>query len=140
MEFDIPAGARHILQALTATGFEACLVGGCVRDLLRGVTPHDWDVCTSALPKETERCFAGQRIIETGLKHGTVTVIEGGKAYEITIYRTEGPYSDSRRSDYVRFVPNLVEDLAQRDFTTNAAAMDWRETCGTPSAATSGMA
>ena len=124
MRSDIPAGARHILQTLTGAGFEAYLVGGCVRNLLRGVAPHDWDICTSALPEETEGCFAGQRIIETGLKHGTVTVLEGGEPYEITTYRTEGPYSDSRRPDFVRFVPSLEQDLARRDFTMNAIAMD----------------
>ena len=124
MNFDIPAAARHILQTLAGAGFEAHLVGGCVRDLLRGVTPHDWDICTSALPEETEACFAGRRIIETGLKHGTVTVLEGGEPYEITTYRTEGPYSDSRRPDFVRFVPSLEQDLSRRDFTMNAVAMD----------------
>ncbi len=124
VKFDIPAGARQVLQALTAAGHEAYLVGGCVRDLLRGVEPHDWDICTSALPEETERYFAGQRIIETGLKHGTVTVLVDGEPYEITTYRTEGPYSDSRRPDYVRFVPDLTEDLARRDFTMNAIATD----------------
>ena len=122
MKFEIPAGARQVLQALTAAGHEAYLVGGCVRDLLRGVEPHDWDICTSAMPEETERCFAGQRIIETGLKHGTVTVLVDGEPYEITTYRTEGPYSDSRRPDYVRFVPDLTEDLVRRDFTMNAIA------------------
>ncbi len=122
VKFDIPAGARQVLQALTAAGHEAYLVGGCVRDLLRGVEPHDWDICTSAMPEETERCFAGQRIIETGLKHGTVTVLVDGEPYEITTYRTEGPYSDSRRPDYVRFVPDLTEDLVRRDFTMNAIA------------------
>lgn len=95
-----------------------------MRDLLRGVEPHDWDICTSALPEETEQCFADQRFIETGLKHGTVTVLVGGEPYEITTYRTEEPYSDSRRPDYVRFVPNIKEDLARRDFTMNAIAMD----------------
>ena len=124
MKFDIPSGARHVLHTLAAAGFETYLVGGCVRDLLRGVPPHDWDICTSALPEETEACFAGQRIIETGLKHGTVTVMEEGEPYEITTYRTEGPYSDSRRPDFVRFVPDLEEDLARRDFTMNAIAMD----------------
>lgn len=124
MNFEIPDGARHILQTLNSAGHEAYLVGGCVRDLLRGVEPHDWDICTSALPEETERCFADRRVIETGLKHGTVTVLEEGESYEITTYRTEGPYSDSRRPDYVRFVPNLEQDLARRDFTMNAIAMD----------------
>lgn len=124
MNFEIPDGARHILQTLNSAGHEAYLVGGCVRDLLRGVEPHDWDICTSALPEETERCFADRRVIETGLKHGTVTVLVGSEPYEITTYRTEGPYSDSRRPDYVRFVPNLEQDLARRDFTMNAIAMD----------------
>ncbi len=124
MKFEIPDGVRRILQTLNGAGFEAYLVGGCVRDLLRGMEPHDWDICTSALPEETEACFAWQRIIETGLKHGTVTVLEGGEPYEITTYRTEGPYSDSRRPDFVQFVPDLEQDLARRDFTMNAIAMD----------------
>ena len=124
MKPDIPGGVRHILQTLADAGFEAHLVGGCVRDLLRRVEPHDWDICTSALPEETERCFADRRVIETGLKHGTVTVLEEGEPYEITTYRTEGPYSDSRRPDFVCFVSNLEEDLARRDFTMNAIAMD----------------
>ena len=123
MQFEFSSGAKHILQTLTGAGYEAYLVGGCVRDLLRGVEPHDWDICTSARPEETEGCFAGQRIIETGLKHGTVTVLEDGKPYEITTYRTEGPYSDSRRPDYVEFVSSLEADLARRDFTMNAIAM-----------------
>ena len=124
MNFEIPDGARYILQTLNIAGHEAYLVGGCVRDLLRGVGPHDWDICTSALPEETERCFVARRVIETGLKHGTVTVMEEGEPYEITTYRTEGPYSDSRRPDFVRFVPDLEQDLARRDFTMNAIAMD----------------
>ena len=123
MSPDIPGGVRHILQTLADTGFEAHLVGGCVRDLLRGVEPHDWDICTSARPEETEACFAGHRIIETGLKHGTVTVLEEGEPCEVTTYRTEGPYSDSRRPDYVEFVSSLEADLARRDFTMNAIAM-----------------
>ena len=95
-----------------------------MRDLLRGARPQDWDICTSARPEETERCFAGRRILETGLKHGTVTVLEEGVPFEITTYRAEGPYSDSRRPDYVEFVSSLEADLARRDFTVNAIAMD----------------
>ena len=124
MKFEIPAGAGYILQMLTAAGHEGYLVGGCVRDLLRGVEPHDWDICTSALPEETEQRFAGRRILGTGLKHGTVTVLVEDEPYEITTYRREGPYSGRRRPDYVRFVPDLAEDLARRDFTMNAIAMD----------------
>ncbi len=123
MQFEFSSGAKHILQTLTGAGYEAYLVGGCVRDLLRDEEPHDWDICTSARPEETEGCFAGQRIIETGLKHGTVTVLEDGKPYEITTYRTEGPYSDSRRPDFVEFVSSLEADLARRDFTMSAIAM-----------------
>jgi len=123
MKFAIPSSAERILQVLTAAGHEAYLVGGCVRDLLRGVPPHDWDICTAARPEETEACFAGRRVLETGLKHGTVTVLEDGQPYEITTCRTEGPYSDSRRPDYVCFVSNLEEDLSRRDFTINAIAL-----------------
>ena len=124
MKFEIPAGARYILRTLAAGGYEACLVGGCVRDLLRGVRPHDWDICTSARPEETEACFAGCRVIETGLRHGTVTVLAEGIPCEITTYRAEGPYSDSRHPDFVRFVSDLETDLARRDFTMNAIAME----------------
>ena len=123
MKFDIPSGAAHILQTLTRAGHEAWLVGGCVRDLLRGVRPHDWDICTSARPEETEGCFSGRRIIETGLKHGTVAVVEDGTPYEITTYRADGPYSDGRRPDFVRFVSDLEADLARRDFSMNAVAL-----------------
>lgn len=124
MKIDMPAGVRRILRTLTDRGYEAYLVGGCVRDLLRGVAPHDWDICTRARPEETQACFPGRQILENGLKHGTVTVIDGGEPYEITTFRAEGPYSDSRRPDYVQFVPDLERDLARRDFTINAMAMD----------------
>ena len=123
MDFDISPGAKHILQSLTVSGYEAYLVGGCVRDLLRGVPPHDWDVCTSARPEETAACFPGCRIVNTGFRHGTVTVLLDGVPYEITTFRADGPYSDSRRPDHVRFVPDLEQDLARRDFTVNAIAM-----------------
>ncbi|MEY8317330.1 HD domain-containing protein [Oscillospiraceae bacterium 50-58] len=123
MKFEIPSGAAYILQSLHDAGYESWLVGGCVRDLLRGIEPHDWDICTSARPEEVERCFAGHRIIETGLKHGTVAVLEDGTPYEITTYRTEGPYYDGRRPDYVAFVSSLESDLARRDFTMNAIAL-----------------
>ena len=132
MKSHIPAGVQRVLQTLTVAGFEAYLVGGCVRDLLRGVEPHDWDICTSALPEETAACFAGRRVIETGIKHGTVTVVEDGEPFEITTYRAEGPYTDSRRPDFVRFVPDLERDLARRDFTMNAIAMDLDETLRDP--------
>lgn len=118
----VPADVLELLNRLRAHGYEAWLVGGCVRDLLMGVPPHDWDICTSALPEETERCFPGCRVIETGLRHGTVTVLRGGQPYEITTYRTERGYSDHRHPDGVSFVRSLREDLARRDFTVNAMA------------------
>lgn len=124
MELAIPRGAERILRTLTAAGYEAYLVGGCVRDLLRGVPPQDWDICTSALPEETKACFPDLRILETGLKHGTLTLLTGEGAYEVTTYRSDGPYSDGRRPDRVRFVTSLREDLSRRDFTMNAMAMD----------------
>ena len=123
MDFDIPSGAERILRALTAAGYEAYLVGGCVRDLLRGETPHDWDICTSARPEETAACFTGGRVLETGLRHGTVTVLTDSGPYEITTWRAEGPYSDGRRPDRVDFISELERDLARRDFTMNAAAL-----------------
>ena len=88
MKFKIPDGTRHILQNAERRGLRGLSVGGCVRDLLRGVEPHDWDICTSVLPEETEQCFADRRIIKTGLKHGTVTVMEGGGPCGLPPYLT----------------------------------------------------
>ena len=89
MSLQIPAGAERILRTLNGAGHEAWLVGGCVRDLLRGAAPHDWDICTSARPEQTIACFPGRQAVTTGLKHGTVTVLEEGAPYEITTFRTE---------------------------------------------------
>ncbi len=119
----VPEGARYILNTLNAAEYEAFLVGGCVRDLLRGAQPHDWDVCTSARPEEILVCFPGDRTLETGRKHGTISVLTADGAYEVTTYRADGAYSDGRHPDSVRFVSRLEEDLARRDFTMNAAAL-----------------
>lgn len=132
MQYKIPAGAARILEILETAGHEAYLVGGCVRDLLRGAEPHDLDICTSAKPEETKTCFATSKLIETGIKHGTLTVIENGESCEITTYRTDLGYSDRRRPDAVVFVTNLYEDLRRRDFTINAIAMDRRGTLRDP--------
>ena len=121
-DFPVPAGAAQALERLHRAGHEAWLVGGCVRDRLLGREPKDYDVTTSALPEETERVFAGETLIETGLKHGTVTVILAGEPVEITTYRVDGTYSDGRRPDSVTFTRSLAEDAARRDFTINAMA------------------
>ena len=119
----IPQEVKTVLHTLTDAGFEAFVVGGCVRDMLRGVTPHDWDITTSALPEETMALFP-HFAIPTGLRHGTVTVLSGGIGCEVTTYRADGDYTDHRRPDGVTFTRSLREDLARRDFTVNAMAMD----------------
>lgn len=120
---NIPQGPDEILNRLTAAGFQAYAVGGCVRDSLLGTVPGDWDICTSALPEETEACFSDLRVVETGLKYGTVTVIFQGVPYEITTFRSDGNYLDHRRPRQVNFVRTLKEDLLRRDFTINAMAV-----------------
>ena len=122
MELALPCGAAYVLRALRAAGHEAYVVGGCVRDSLLGRVPVDWDVTTSALPEETKAVFSGAPVIETGIRHGTVTVLVDGEPVEITTYRVDGPYSDGRRPDSVAFTRSLREDLARRDFTVNAMA------------------
>lgn len=119
---DIPAGPAAILAGLAAGGHSAYVVGGCVRDALRGRVPHDWDVCTSARPEQVAACFPGRPVLPTGVRHGTVTVLLEGVPYEVTTYRVDGAYSDGRRPDQVRFVDRLPQDLARRDFTINAMA------------------
>lgn len=119
---DIPNYAQQALDHLTVKGFYAYVVGGCVRDSLLGLTPNDWDICTSAMPEEIISCFTGYKVIETGIKHGTVTVIIDREHVEITTYRTEESYSDHRHPDKVTFTDKLVDDLARRDFTMNAIA------------------
>ena len=120
----IPSEIGYFLNRLADSGHEAYLVGGCVRDFLLGKAPDDFDVTTSALPEETMAVFASDRVVGTGLRHGTVTVLHGGVSVEITTYRTEGAYSDGRHPDSVAFTRSLTEDLRRRDFTVNAMAMD----------------
>lgn len=116
--------AIGIIDKLYAAGFDAYLVGGCVRDLLLGKVPSDWDVATSALPKEVINVFNGGKVIETGIKHGTVTIVSDGLPVEVTTFRIDGDYEDRRRPAKVTFIRNLREDLLRRDFTINALA--WR--------------
>lgn len=121
-ELSLPAPVETALRRLRDAGFSAYIVGGCVRDALLGKTPSDYDITTSALPEETATVFAGERVIETGVRHGTVTVLLGGMPLEITAFRVDGAYSDGRHPDAVSFTRSLREDLARRDFTMNAIA------------------
>ncbi|MBQ9552427.1 MAG: CCA tRNA nucleotidyltransferase [Clostridia bacterium] len=118
----VPANVREALDRLTESGYEAYAVGGCVRDSLLGREPSDWDICTSALPEQTEAVFRDFRTVPTGVRHGTVTVILG-EPLEITTFRVDGRYLDCRRPEQVTFTDRLVEDLARRDFTVNAMAL-----------------
>lgn len=121
----IPPEIQFIIERLQKNGFEAYLVGGCVRDMLMDITPHDYDITTSAPPEIILSLF--EKTVPTGIKHGTVTVINSSFAAEVTTYRTDGEYSDHRRPERVTFVKSLKEDLARRDFTVNAIAYNENE-------------
>ncbi|HXX29881.1 MAG TPA: [cytidine(C)-cytidine(C)-adenosine (A)]-adding enzyme [Myxococcaceae bacterium] len=118
----VPAGVRQVVDRLRGAGHEAFLVGGCVRDLVAGREPGDWDVATEALPADVQRLF--RKVVPTGIAHGTVTVLVPGGHVEVTTYRVEAGYTDGRRPDRVEFRRDLEEDLARRDFTINAMAYD----------------
>lgn len=122
MSIKLPQYIKDILARFNDEGFEAFCVGGAVRDSLLLKEPFDWDITTSALPEETKKLFFDMRVIETGIKHGTVTVISNGFPVEITTYREDGAYLDSRHPENVFFTKSLKEDLARRDFTVNAIA------------------
>ena len=117
---DVPEKVEHIIDTLTAAGHEAYAVGGCVRDALLGREPADWDITTSARPEQVKAVFA--HTIDTGIEHGTVTVMIGKEGYEVTTYRIDGEYEDSRHPKEVQFTSQLLEDLKRRDFTINAMA------------------
>ena len=123
----LPENVSFTLNQLNKNGFEAYAVGGCVRDRLLNIEPDDWDITTSALPEETQKIFADFKLNLKGLKHGTVGIIRNGTMIEVTTFRIDGRYTDSRRPDSVTFTPSLKEDLARRDFTVNAMAMDINE-------------
>ena len=117
---NIPPQVNYIIQTLEAAGYEAYIVGGCVRDSLRGIAPKDWDITTSATPAEAKGLFS--RTIDTGIQHGTITVLVDKLPFEVTTYRIDGEYLDSRRPATVAFTANITEDLSRRDFTMNAIA------------------
>lgn len=121
----MPQEVRSLLARLESADYQGWAVGGCVRDTLRGAVPSDWDVTTDARPERVMALF-GERAIPTGLKHGTVTVCAGETHVEVTTFRRDGTYSDHRRPDAVQFSFSLEEDLARRDLTVNAMAMDLR--------------
>ena len=118
MKFDLPKTVKKTLDTILANGYKAYIVGGCVRDLLCGKVPHDYDIATDATPQEIKSLFS--KTVDTGIKHGTVTVITDGEPIEVTTFRTEGSYSDSRHPESVSFVSDITKDLARRDFTVNA--------------------
>lgn len=118
MTFKIPFFVTETINTLQKNGYEAYMVGGCVRDILMGIPPHDYDVTTNALPNQVKELF--DRTADTGIKHGTITVIWDKNTVEVTTYRTESNYTDNRHPDCVSFVSNLKEDLSRRDFTVNA--------------------
>lgn len=125
MHLKIPMAAASVIDALVQNGYEAYAVGGCVRDALLGREPNDWDVTTSARPETIMDIFSsreGFRAVPTGIAHGTVTVVAGGEPIEVTTYRIDGEYSDSRHPDRVEFTDDLAADLSRRDFTVNAMA------------------
>lgn len=121
----LPMPVQFILNKLNDNGYEGFIVGGCVRDCLLGIKPHDWDICTSALPEQVMELFKDFKVIPTGIKHGTVSVVFDDKPeniFEITTYRIDGEYKDNRHPETVKFVTDLESDLSRRDFTINAIA------------------
>ena len=125
MEIQLPQKVQFIIETLNQAGFEAYAVGGCVRDSILGRKPDDWDITTSARPEEVKALF--ERTVDTGLQHGTVTVLLERDSYEVTTYRIDGEYLDGRHPECVSFTSSLKEDLRRRDFTINAMAYS-RET------------
>ena len=128
LTINLPADVAVLLAMLRDAGYPAYAVGGCVRDALLGIEPHDWDICTSALPAQMQQVFRGLHTVETGLKHGTLAVVVNHVPYEITTFRVDGAYTDHRHPDTVSFVDNIAEDLSRRDFTVNAMA--WSPNAG----------
>lgn len=120
MRLQLPAAVNMIIDVLQAHGYEGFAVGGCVRDSVLNRTPDDWDITTSATPYQVKELFS--KTVDTGLQHGTVTVMVHGVGYEVTTYRIDGEYEDARHPKEVQFTSNLTEDLKRRDFTINAMA------------------
>lgn len=126
VRIDMPENVKNIISQIEKAGYEAFAVGGCIRDVILGRKPNDWDITTSAKPLEIKKLF--RRTVDTGIQHGTVTVLIGDEGYEVTTYRIDGIYEDARHPKEVSFTDNLIEDLKRRDFTINALA--YNETWG----------
>ena len=120
IRIDLPKQVRYIISVLKEQGYEAYAVGGCVRDSILGRVPQDWDITTSAKPEQVKGLFA--HTVDTGIQHGTVTVILERVGYEVTTYRVDGEYEDARHPREVQFTSDLLTDLERRDFTINAMA------------------
>lgn len=127
ISFELPPVVRALMQQLRLVGFSAYIVGGCVRDMLLGRQVVDWDMTTNAHPNQIKEVFSGCKTVDIGMRHGTVGVVKEGAVYEITTFRTDGAYTDSRHPDSVTFTPSLEEDLKRRDFTVNAMAYSEEE-------------
>lgn len=125
MQIILPKNVNKIIHVLEEHGFQAYAVGGCIRDSLLGRTPHDWDITTSALPEQVKAIF--KKTVDTGIQHGTVTILLDGEGYEVTTYRLDGEYEDSRHPKEVTFTSLLSEDLKRRDFTVNAMAYNEKD-------------
>ena len=132
MTMDMPKNVDTAINLLQSAGFEAYAVGGCVRDSLLGKTPNDWDITTSAKPEDMKSVFADFHCIDTGIKHGTVTVCWPEGKVETTTFRRDGAYTDHRHPEQDTFTASLTEDLTRRDFTVNAMAADLRGTLYDP--------
>ena len=124
MKIEIPHKVKKIIHILFESGYEAYIVGGCVRDSILGKKPKDWDIATSAKPDQVKALF--KRTVDTGIKHGTITVLFGKEGFEVTTFRIDGEYEDNRRPKDVIFTSSLEEDLKRRDFTMNAMAYNDR--------------
>lgn len=122
LKIQLSDGVKVIISKLNSYGFEAFAVGGCVRDCVIGLVPHDWDICTNAKPEQIKHCFKDFDTFDSGIKHGTISVIYKRSIYEITTYRIDGEYLDSRHPESVEFTNDITKDLARRDFTVNAMA------------------
>lgn len=121
-KISVPDSISRLIEKIEQAGYEAYIVGGCVRDSILGRTPNDWDVCTSALPQQLVEIFCECRVIQTGLQHGTLTVLWDNTSVEVTTFRIDGVYQDNRHPDSVQYTSDIYEDLSRRDFTMNAIA------------------